>query len=316
MTLLMFLLALALSGVAGFYAIVGLMAIFAGAPLQIAVMGTVLEGSKLVVASWLYRNWHEAPKALRAYLTAALTVLMILTSIGIFGYLSKAHIEHGQPVAAVSSQLAIIDQQIKDAQQTVDVNRALIAQLDKAVNEVLSRSTSEAGAERAVQIRRAQSRERTQAINAIAISQKTIETLNQQALPLRTQVQTIEAEVGPLKYVASMIYGDNVDSTALEKAVRWMIVLIVIVFDPLAVTMLIAANWSLAREKQAQLPPVDVKSEPPIQSPKIDEPQVQDPVVDQPPQDPELPPEPRAEQEPDQPPSLLEGSEWRSRPPT
>jgi len=296
-THLLLICALALSGVAAYYSIVGLIAIFAAAPISIAVMGSTLEASKLIVASWLYRNWHTVPLLMKTYLTMALMVLMMLTSMGIFGYLSKAHIEHGSSTGDVAAKVAVFDQRIKVYNDTIDANRKLLQQLDAAVDQTMARSTSEDGATRAVQLRRSQARDRNQALATIEATQKSIMEVNEQAAPLRAQLRAIENEVGPIKYVAALFYGDNPETNVLDKAIRWMIVLIVVVFDPLAVAMLIAANWSLAQQKLVAVP-----VEPVVESVV----EVDPLVVEQPPVQVDPPP----------PTPPVDNPTWRSRPHT
>ena len=94
MIFLTLLIALALSGVAAYYSVIGLAAIFPGSFLPIVIMGSTLEAAKLVTVSWLYRNWKVAHFGMKSYLTVATVILMLITSMGIFGYLSKAHLEH------------------------------------------------------------------------------------------------------------------------------------------------------------------------------------------------------------------------------
>lgn len=243
---LMLLFALTLSGAAAYYSIAGLMAIFAGSPLAIAVMGSVLEGSKLVVASWLYRNWTDAPALMKTYLVTALLILMMLTSMGIFGFLSKAHLEHGVPTSDIAAKVELIDQKIATEKEAIAEARKALAQLDSQIN----RLTEMGSVTRGVTIREQQRRERQALLKQVETSQATIAQLNEQRAPIAADLRKVEAEVGPIKYVAALIYGDQAsDTTTLEKAVRWMILLIVVVFDPLAVIMLIAANWSLARSR-------------------------------------------------------------------
>ena len=141
--------ALAVSGIAAYYSVIGLIAIFASAPIPIAIMGASLEASKLVVASWLYKNWKEAPKLLKYYFTSAIVILMIITSLGIFGFLSKAHLDQTASTGAVSAKLEIIDDKIRVAKETIDGNRKILKQLDESVDQIMARSTSEEGARRA-----------------------------------------------------------------------------------------------------------------------------------------------------------------------
>lgn len=242
MSYLLFLTAIALSSIAAFYAVIGLMSIFAASAIPIAIMGGTLEAAKLVVASWLYRNWKEVPALLKVYFTTALVILMLLTSMGIFGYLSKAHLDQAVPTGDVVSKLELIDQKIKTQRENIDAARKAITQMDAQVDQTLSRTTDDRGAERAVQIRRNQARERNQLLGEIQKSQEEIARLNNERAPIAAEVRKVEAEVGPIKYIAALIYGDNPGQDLLEKAVRWVIIMIVLVFDPLAVLMLIAWN--------------------------------------------------------------------------
>lgn len=255
MTYLLLLCALALSGVAAFYAIFGLVAIFAAAPIPIIVMGSLLESSKLVVASWLYRNWKPAPFLLKSYLTIALIVLMFLTSMGIFGFLSKAHIEQGTPTGDIAASVELIDEKIKVERENIDAARKAITQLDAQVDKF----TQLGNVTRSVQARQQQQKERGALLDQIQSSQSTIAKLNEEKSVQSASLRKVEAEVGPIKYIAALIYGDEAtsDQALLEKAVRWVTILIVAVFDPLAVLMLIAANWSFAQNRNKQPPPVE-----------------------------------------------------------
>lgn len=270
MIFLLFFCALLLSGTAAFYSIVGLMAIFAASPMPIAIMGSILEGSKLVVASWLYRNWSKIPLLFKGYFTVSLLILMFLTSMGIFGFLSKAHIEQGVPSAGIAAEVALIDEKIKTEKENIDAARKTLNQLDQQVDQTISRTTDATGTDRSVTIRRSQARERSAATKLIQESQRTIARLNEERTPKASQLRKVEAEVGPIKYIAALIYGEEAgqDQTLLEKSVRWVIILIVAVFDPLAVSMLMAANWTQldnARKKEAPPRPPSV---PPSPQPK------------------------------------------------
>ena len=248
MTYLLFAVALGLSAVAAYYAVVGLIAIFAAAVIPIAIMGSLLEASKLVVASWLYRNWKEIPVLLKSYFTVALVVLMLLTSMGIFGFLSKAHLDQAIPTGDVQSKLALIDEKIKTEKENINASRKELSQLDAQVDQTITRTTEASGAERAIQIRRNQQKDRTRILNEIGNAQTKIAKLNEERAPIASEVRKVEAEVGPIKYIAQVIYGDA-DTDLLEKAVRFVTILIVLVFDPLAVLMLVAANWQLKKDK-------------------------------------------------------------------
>jgi hypothetical protein len=249
MNYLLLITAFCLSGVAAFYSIAGLMAIFAGAAYSIAVMGGILEVAKLVVTSWLYRNWKETPVLMKSYFCTAIAVLMLLTSMGIFGFLSKAHVDQNLVSGDVLAQMSLIDEQIKIEKESLDANRKIINQLDSQVDQLLSRSTGEAGAVSSASLRARQAKERQAAQKEILSSQAKINKLNTDKAPIAAQVREVEAEVGPVKYIAALIYGDNPEANLLEKAVRWVILLIVFVFDPLAVLMFIAYNQTTMRQK-------------------------------------------------------------------
>lgn len=251
MTYLLFAIALALSIVAAWYAIAGLIAIFAASVIPIAIMGSLLEASKLVVASWLYRSWKEIPVLLKIYFSIALVTLMLLTSMGIFGFLSKAHLDQAVPTGDVMAKIEIIDEKIRIQRENLDASRQAIAQLDKQVNETINRSTNSSGAERSVQIRRQQQAERARLLEEIEIAQTEIAKLQEERAPIAAEARKVEAEVGPIKYIAALIYGEDVkDATVLENAIRFVILMIVFVFDPLAVLLLVAANWQMKKDKE------------------------------------------------------------------
>jgi hypothetical protein len=250
MTYLLFASALALSACAAYYSVMGLVAIFASAVVPIFIMGTLLETSKLVVASWLYRNWKAVPVLLKTYFTVALIILMMLTSMGIFGYLSKAHLDQAIPTGDVSAKLALIDEKIKTEKENINANRKELTQLDAQVDQTLARTTEASGADRSIAVRRAQQKDRVRILNEIGAAQTKIAKYNEERAPIASEVRKVEAEVGPIKYIAALIYGDNPENDLLEKAVRWVIILIVSVFDPLAVLLLIAANWQQKRDKE------------------------------------------------------------------
>lgn len=250
LTILLFVTAIALSATAAFYAVSGLVAIFAAAIIPIVVMGSMLEVSKLVVASWLYRNWKHTSILLRSYFCIALTVLMLLTSMGIFGYLSKAHLDQAVPTGDIASKVAILDEKIKTEKDNVSAARRALQQMDAQVDQTIARTTDDKGAERSVQIRRGQQKERTALLAEIGSAQTRITRLNEERAPIASELRKVEAEVGPIKYIAALIYGDDPDQNVLEKAVRVVIIMIVIVFDPMAVLMLIAVNQTLSRKEE------------------------------------------------------------------
>lgn len=255
LALLTFLTGIAISAVAIYYSVLGLASIFSGAALPIMVMGTILEISKLVSAWWLKANWHRAPALLKSYMLVATIVLMLITSMGIFGFLSKAHSDQSLATGDVGSQVAIYDEQIKIERENIANAQALIKQMDDAVigiqsgegREIRNRDGTvrvENPAERALAVRRTQAKDRADLTKQIQEAQTKIVDLQKQKAPIAAKQREVEAEVGPIKYIAAFVYGDNPDQNLLEKAVTWVIITIVFVFDPLAVLLLLASQMS------------------------------------------------------------------------
>ena len=249
--------ALCLSITAAWYSIIGLTAIFAAAAIPIIIMGGILEVAKVTITVWLHEYWDRCRLAMKIYLVPAVGMLMLITSMGIFGFLSKAHSDQSLVSGETMSKIAIYDEKIKTEKENIDANRRVLKQMDEGVDQVLGRSTTEAGAEKAVAMRKTQQKERARLQAEILQSQKSIAELSDARAPIASEVRKVEAEVGPIKYIAALIYGDNPDTNVLERAVRWVIILLVIVFDPLAIMMVLAATESLKwrREDRKQIKP-------------------------------------------------------------
>jgi hypothetical protein len=247
--------ALTISAVAAYYSIVGLTAIFSAAVIPIIIMGASLEVGKVVAAIWLKINWQRAKLTYKLYLVPAVAFLMLLTSMGIFGFLSKAHSDQSLTSGDAISKVAIYDEKIATERENISQAKRALEQMNAQVDQMLGRSDTERGAERAVAIRKNQARERTTLQSEINKSQKEIARLQEQRAPLAAETRKIEAEVGPIKYIAALIYGDNPDQNIMERSVRWVIIIIVLVFDPLALVLLLAAqqsfNW--AREDKEKI---------------------------------------------------------------
>ena len=244
--------ALSLSVIAAYYSIMGLAAIFAAAVVPIIIMGSILELGKVVVTLWLHEYWRQCRLLMKMYLVPAVAALMLITSMGIFGFLSKAHSDQNLVSGDVQAKISVYDEKIRTARDNIDANRKALKQMDEAVDQVMGRSADEKGADKAVSIRRSQAKERARLLSEIAAEQKTIVTVNEARAPIAAEVRKVEAEVGPIKYIAALIYSDTTDVNMLEAAVRWVIILLVVVFDPLAIMMLLASTESLRWERQSR----------------------------------------------------------------
>ena len=251
--------ALMISAISAFYSITGLTTIFSAAVTSVMIMGGALELGKITTVVWLHKYWKRASWQLKAYLVPAVVILMFITSMGTYGYLAKAHSDQSLVSGDVSAKIAIYDEKIKTAKENIDVNRKALKQLDESVDQVMGRSTDEKGADKAVALRRGQQKERGRLLAEIEAEQKKISSLNEERAPIAAEVRKVEAEVGPIKYIAALIYGDNPDANLLERAVRWVIILIVCVFDPLALTLVLAANGSRMWDREE--PQVEEKPE-------------------------------------------------------
>ena len=242
MAFLALLAGLLLSGTAAYYSIIGLIAIFPGAVFAIALMGSSLELAKLVAASWLYRNWDIAPRFIKIYFIFAIIILMGITSLGTFGFLSKVHLETSIGIADNSIEIARIENQVVSEKRQLDNAQRSIETLDG----MLSMNFNAAETNR---IRNSQRQERQELNQLIKDSSARIADLNTQLVPLQRENIEVEAKIGPLKYIAELIYGDNAKDY-FDDAVRFVIILIVLVFDPLAVLLLIAANVSFMHARK------------------------------------------------------------------
>ena len=205
-------------------------------------MGTILEVAKVTVTVWLHHYWDQARWLMKLYLVPAVVMLALITSMGIFGFLSKAHSDQSLVSGDVLARISVFDEKIRTEKENIEANRRALRQMDEAVDQSMSRTTDEKGADKAVALRRSQGRERTRLLTEISESQRRITALTEERAPAAAEVRKVEAEVGPIKYIAALIYGDNPDANLLERAVRLVIIILVVVFDPLALTMVLAAN--------------------------------------------------------------------------
>ena len=242
---------ISLSIIAAGYSIIGLAALFAGATTAIYAMGGALEVAKLVMASWLYNNWNSPllPKSIKYYLTSAVVVLIFITSVGIFGFLSKAHLDQVVPESNNKLQVQILDEQIEQRQKTIDRSQKQLTRMDDLI-ETQSEESSwfSSSSQRAITERNNQKQERISLEETIEESLNKINELSDKKAGIRTEQLKIEADLGPIKYVAEFIYGDEAVNH-FDKAVRIIIIILIFVFDPVAVLMLISANISFKERR-------------------------------------------------------------------
>ena len=245
LTILTFLSAISISIIAAGYSIIGLATLFAGAVIPIIAMGSALEVGKLVAASWLYHNWNsDVPRLLKGYLFGAIIILVFITSMGIFGFLSKAHLDQVKPTSSNNIKIELLDNQIKSQQLIIDRSQKTLTLLDKALEVYIDKEFVTRG----LKERRKQEPERLELNTAIKEASNEIGKLSEEKGTLSLEQNKIEAEVGPIKYVAELIYGENAEDN-FDSAVRIVILILIFVFDPLAVLLLIAANISLRQWK-------------------------------------------------------------------
>ena len=235
--------ALSISAVAAYYSIVGLMAIFSASAGSIAIMGIVLEVGKLITASWLYQNWKTVPKLLKYYLTTAVVVLMFITSMGIFGYLSKSHIDAGTGTDELYIKVERLENRIESEKKNIVRAEKQLEQLDNALDRYVELGAVSKGLNK----REEQEDERNSLTDLVNKSQQQIDVYLDTKSEYDLQIKSFEVEVGPLKYISALIYGDDA-LNFLDNAVRIVILILVFVFDPLAVLLVIAANISIREE--------------------------------------------------------------------
>ena len=235
---------IALSVVAAWYSVTGLVAIFSGAALAVIILGGTLEFGKIILASWLYRNWKYVPHMMKAYFTSALLILMLITSMGIFGFLSKAHLEQTAPAGDVAAKIERIETSLARERMRITRSEQQLAQMDKAIDAIIDRNNR---AQTAMQVRTQQKKERDQIAAEMKDAQAAIDKLLDEKAPLMAATRAIKLEVGPIRYVAELIYGEG-NERDLEAAIRIMILLLVLVIDPLAVLMIIAASKDIRTE--------------------------------------------------------------------
>jgi len=235
----MLVMALVISSVAAYFSVVGLAALFAATAGAVVVMGVALEAGKLATAGWIHSNWNN-PKVnwlLRSYLVIAVMALMLITSLGIYGFLSRGHIEQSSPLASIELEISTKQADIDAVQADLTSQKERLSQLDAAVNSMIGGDK----AERGLKYRHIQSGERVEIQKAITKDVDKIQEITKEITPLKLQVNDVETKLGPVKYVAALF---GLKDT--EAAVRIVILIIMFAFDPLAVVMILSAFISLS----------------------------------------------------------------------
>lgn len=239
--------ALALAAVAGWFSIIGIMAILAGSPVHALVAGVTIETAKLVTTSWIYRNWNFASWKLKILLMFFTVLIMLVTSMGVFGFLSKAHLEQGASTIDNGAKVVRIEEQITREKSSIADNQKVIEQLDSTVR-VLTDAQRIRGRDGSIAVRKGQEEQRNLLRSDIEAAQKRIDALSEQRFALQSEVRKLQLEVGPIRYISEVIFGAENNSDAnIESAVRIFILLLVLTLDPLAITLLVAANNTFLR---------------------------------------------------------------------
>lgn len=236
--------ALAMAATAAAFAIFGIVAIFAGLPIFALIMGIVIEVGKIVGVSWIYRNWHE-DTFLKYAMIPPVLLAMALTSMGIFGLLSQAHIEQSAAVQTNEVSVGRLDNQIARQQRIIDDAQVVIDQLDDTVNTLIQFSRI-SGPEGARVVREQQEEQRSELARTINEANIALDDLLERRAEATISIQALEREIGPVKYIAEMIYRDEID---VDQAVRWVIVAFIFVFDPMAILLLMGAHFMMNKNK-------------------------------------------------------------------
>lgn len=277
LTILLYLVGLSLSAVAAFYSVTGLAHIFSGAFVPVIIMGAALEASKLVGASFLFRHWREIPRFLKTYITVGVVVLMLLTAIGVFGFLSRAYLSQQAPIAALTAELAGADRAVALAQEQYDRDAAALreSRTNTAATDVITRLTARdrlTGSSGAITVLRQQQAVQQQLQRTLTASMDALRSAEAERSTLQQSFAERTVDVGPLMFVAKAVYG-TADVDTMDNAVQWLILLIMVAFDPMAIAILLAAQYRPAMGMQTTTPPSPVSTPPaPMNPPSVTQP--------------------------------------------
>ncbi len=248
--------ALSMATVAAWFAIAGIMAVFSGAPIAALVMGVVVEAGKIIGVSWIYRYWKEKTK-LKWAMVPVVVVAVLLTSMGIFGFLSKAHIQQNAPVGNNIAKVERLDKRITREQSRVDDAELVIAQLDEQIQVLINFNKISHPVVGSRAVKAGQQDQRDALAQTIDEAEDKIDTYEDEKLTLNSELRQLAIDVGPVKYIAEMIYDDA--ETNMDRAVRMVIIAFIFVFDPMAILLLMGANFIFMQLH----PKLDDEPEPP-----------------------------------------------------
>lgn len=256
---------LTLSALAAFFSVFGLALIYAGAFWSIVLLAGTLELSKLVAVSWLYRYRHLAGRGVRSYFYLATLTLMLITSLGIFGFLTRAHVETEGATITAELTLQAVQQREAQLQTTRD---QLLAEL-KILNDQSSQLVSQLGAaerlrgtQGAVAVQRDTATRRTALLAELKQTTADLTAVQQERITTETETNKATADIGPLRYVAQAVYGAD-DINTIRTAVVWLTVVLMLVFDPMAIMLLVAANMLFAQLSRGPLSSAPTPPTPP-----------------------------------------------------
>lgn len=253
--------AIVLSLAAGTISVFGLAAIFSGAYWEVVIVMSILELAKVVTATWLHKYWTDISYKFKIYLCVAVVVLMAITSMGIYGFFARAHIEQQLKIqTGQQSVIPLLESQINTEKQKIADLDTQLGQIDSSLKAMTDKGKATKDAQRALAETDKQRKTRQSLVDQKDTISKKIISLELEKSNIENQVKKQEAEVGPLKYLANVFY-DSANTEQLERAVRWLIIVIVIVFDPLAVALLIASSYLPTRQVPVTEQPV-VQPEP------------------------------------------------------
>jgi hypothetical protein len=240
--------AILLSIVSAIFSITGIITIFSGATLGAGVMAGVLEFSKVSATVWLYSFWKKANVLLKTYFLTAIVILIVISTIGIYGFLAHAYVGQGESAQSVKTEIEYLRQSIENEEKSMERAQTQIDQMDKNFSDMLEGNFITKGLE----MRQEYEKERKEILSRISEARGNINEYQDKLLTLQQELNTLEVEVGPVKYLAALLYGEEKAEEFYDNAARLLIILIVIVFDPFAVLLMVAGNIALDRKPKSK----------------------------------------------------------------